>query len=132
MADWFDGGSGFDTLNAELPAGSTIDLRGAGFVNLERIRTGGGADSVTLCLNDVLSDTADDQFIANLGSGSDTLRIDLSGGWAATAPHPTLGSTGVSAGVSVAGMSAYTFTDGHHAVTVFTNAEVVHAQIMPS
>jgi hypothetical protein len=131
-ADWFNGGGGFDTLNADLPAGSTIDLRGARFTDLERIRTGGGADTVTLSLNDVLSDTADDQFVANLGAGSDTLRIDTSGGWAATAPNATLGPSGVAAGVSVAGMTAHTFTDGQHTVTVFTNAEHVQAQILSS
>jgi Ca2+-binding RTX toxin-like protein len=72
-----------------------------------------------------LSDTADDQFVADLGSGTDTLKIDVTGGWTATTPNSTLGPTGVAAGISVAGMTAYTFTDGTNSVTVFTNAETV-------
>ena len=73
-ADQSDGGSGFDTLDAILSSADTIDLRGASFANLERIQTGSGADTVTLGLNDVLFDTADNQFVADLGSSSpDTL-----------------------------------------------------------
>ena len=126
-ADFLDGGLGFDTLDAILSSGDTIDLRGANFANLERIRTGGGKDIVTLSLNDVLSDTADNQFVADLGSGSsDTLNIDRAGNWSATNPDPTLGPTGVAAGISVSGMTAYTFTNGVDIVTVFTNAEVVN------
>jgi hypothetical protein len=129
--DIFDGGSGFDTLDAILGTADTIDLRGANFANLERIRTGSGKDTVTLSLNDVLSDTADNQFVADLASSSpDTLRIDTAGGWTATTPNPNLGPTGVAAGVSVAGMTAHTFTNGAATVTVFTNAEVVDAQLL--
>ena len=130
-ADQFDGGSGFDTLDAILGSADTIDLRGAGFTNLERIQTGSGADTVTLSLNDVLSDTADNQFVADLGSSSpDTLKIDLAGGWTATTSNPTLGPTGVAAGISVSGMTARTFTNGTDTVTVFSNAEVVQAEIL--
>jgi Ca2+-binding RTX toxin-like protein len=130
-ADLFDGGSGFDTLNANLSTADTIDLRGPAFANLERIQTGGGKDTVTLSLSDVLSDTADHQFVADLGSSSpDTLNIDTAGGWTATAPNSTLGPTGVAAGISVAGMTAYTFSNGADTVTVFSNAEVVHAQLL--
>jgi Ca2+-binding RTX toxin-like protein len=132
-ADQFDGGSGFDTLDAILSSADIIDLRGAGFANLERIQTGSGKDIVTLSLNDVLADTADNQFVADLGSSSpDTLNIDLNGGWSATTSNPTLGSTGVAAGISVSGMTAYTFTNGTDTVTVFSNAEVVQAQILSS
>jgi Ca2+-binding RTX toxin-like protein len=130
-ADLFDGGSGFDTLNANLSSSDTIDLRGPAFANLERIQTGGGKDTVTLSLSDVLSDTADHQFVADLGSSSpDTLNLDTAGNWTATAPDSTLGPTGVAAGISVAGMTAHTFTNGTDTVTVFTNAEVVHAQLL--
>jgi hypothetical protein len=130
-ADLLDGGIGFDTLDANLSSADTIDLRGANFANLERVRTGSGKDTVTLSLNDVLSDTADNQFVADLGSSSpDTLNIDLVGGWSATAPNSTLGPTAVAAGISVSGMTAYTFTNGLDTVTVFSNAEVVHAQIL--
>jgi Ca2+-binding RTX toxin-like protein len=123
--DSFDGGVGFDTLDANLSSSDTIDLRGTGFANLERILTGGGKDVVTLSLNDVLSDTADHQFVADLGSGTDTLHIDVTGGWTATAPDGTLGPTGVAAGISIAGLTAHTFTDGSQTVTVFANAEVI-------
>lgn len=132
-ADLLDGGIGFDTLDAILSSADTIDLRGANFANLERIRTGSGKDIVTLSLNDVLSDTADNQFVADLGSSSpDTLNIDLTGGWNATTPNSTLGPTGVAAGISVSGMTAYTFTNGTDTVTVFSNAEVVNTQILSS
>jgi Ca2+-binding RTX toxin-like protein len=132
-ADSFDGGLGFDTLDANLSSADTIDLRGAGFANLERILTGSGTDTVTLSLNDVLADTVDNQFVADLGSSSpDTLNIDLDGGWSATTSNPTLGPTGVAAGISVSGMAAYTFTNGTDTVTVFSNAEVVQAQILSS
>jgi len=40
------------------------------------------------------------------GSGSDTLKIDAIGGWTATTPNPTLGPTGVAAGISVSGMKS--------------------------
>jgi len=81
----------------------------------------------------VLSDSADNQFVANLGSGGpDTLNIDLADGWSATARNSTLRPTGVAAGISVAGMTAYTFTNGSDTVTVLSNAEVVHAQILSS
>lgn len=130
-ADLIDGGSGFDTLDAALSTGDTIDLRGSNFANLERIQTGSGKDTVTLSLNDVLADTADNQFVADLGSSSpDTLKIDTAGGWVATTPDPDLGPTGVAAGISVAGMTAYTFTNGTDTVTVFSNAEVVQAQLL--
>jgi Ca2+-binding RTX toxin-like protein len=130
-ADFLDGGIGFDTLDAILSSADTIDLRGVNFANLERIQTGSGKDVVTLSLNDVLSDTEDNQFVADLGGSSpDTLKIDLVGGWSATAPDPTLGPTGVAAGISISGMTAYTFTDGVDTVTVFSNAEVVQAQIL--
>jgi hypothetical protein len=33
-------------------------------------------------------------------------------------------------GASIAGMAAYTFTNGTDAVTVFSDAETVHAQVM--
>jgi hypothetical protein len=132
-ADFLDGGIGFDTLDAILSSADTIDLRGANFANLERIRTGSGKDIVTLSLNDVLSDTADNQFVADLGSSSpDTLNIDLAGGWSTTAPNSTLGPTGVAAGISVSGMTARTFTNGVDSITVFSNAEVVNAQILSS
>jgi Ca2+-binding RTX toxin-like protein len=124
-ADSFDGGVGFDTLDANLSSSDTIDLRGTGFANLERILTGGGKDVVTLSLNDVLSDTADHQFVADLGSGTDTLHIDVTGGWTATAPDGTLGPTGVAAGISISGLTAHTFTDGSQTVTVFASAEVI-------
>jgi hypothetical protein len=39
-----------------------------------------------------------------------------------------LGPTGVAAGISVAGLTAHSFTNGADTVTVFTNAEVVNAQ----
>jgi Calcineurin-like phosphoesterase/RTX calcium-binding nonapeptide repeat (4 copies) len=132
-ADKFDGGDGFDTLDAILSSADTIDLRGANFANLERVRTGSGKDNVTLSLNDVLSDTADNQFVADLASSSpDTLKIDITGGWSATTPNTTLGPTAVAAGISVSGMTAYTFTNGQDTVTVFTNAEVVNAQTLTS
>jgi hypothetical protein len=132
-ADKFDGGTGFDTLDAILSSADTIDLRGIDFINLERIRTGSGKDTVTLSLNDVLSDTADNQFVADLASSSpDKLNIDIVGGWTATTPNATLGPTGVAAGISISGMTAYTFTNGSDAVTIFTNAEVVNAQILTS
>ena len=131
IADLIDGGDGFDTLDANLSSADTIDLRGANFTHLERIQTGSGKDIVTLSLNDVLSDTADNQFVADLGSSSpDTLNIDTVGGWNATAPNTTLGPTGVAAGISVSGMTAYTFTNGLDTVTIFSNAEVVHAQLL--
>lgn len=130
-ADIFDGGIGFDTINANRSSADTIDLRGAGFVNIERIQTGSGADTVTLSLNDVLSDTVDNQFVADLGSSSpDTLKIDTAGGWTATTPDATLGPTGTAAGISVSGMTAYTFTNGTDAATVFSNAEVVNAELL--
>jgi len=129
-ADSIDGGIGFDTLDANLSSADTIDLRGASFANLERIRTGSGTDTITLSLADVLSDTADDQFVADLGNSKDTLNIDVAGGWSATTSDPTLGATGVAAGISVSGMTAYTFTNGVDTVTVFSNAEVVKAQIL--
>ena len=101
------------------------------WVVTERIRTGSGKDTVTLSLNDVLSDTADHQFVADLGSSNpDTLNIDTAGGWTATAPNATLGPTAVAAGISVSGMTALTFVHGTDTVTVFTNAEVVHAQVL--
>jgi Ca2+-binding RTX toxin-like protein len=132
-ADFFDGGDGFDTLNAALSSADTVDLRGADFANLERVQTGSGKDIVTLSLNDVLSDTEDDQFVADLGSSSpDTLNIDLSGGWSATTPDSTLGPTAAAAGISVSGMTAHTFTNGADTVTVFTNAEIVNAQTLSS
>jgi Ca2+-binding RTX toxin-like protein len=124
-ADTFDGGTGFDTLDANRSNADTIDLRQPAFSHLERILTGGGNDTVTLSLSDVLSDTADHQFVADLGTGADKLHIDVSGGWTATTPDNTLGPTGVAAGISVAGMTAHTFTDGSHTGTIFTNAEVV-------
>lgn len=131
-ADKLDGGLGFDTINANLSTADKIDLRGVGFTNVERIQTGGGKDTVTLSLNDVLLDASDNQFVADLGGSSpDTLNIDLSGGWIATASNPALGQTGTAAGVSVVGMTAYTFTNGADTVTVFSNAEVTSAQIMP-
>jgi Ca2+-binding RTX toxin-like protein len=130
-ADTFDGGTGFDTIDANLSSSDTIDLRGAGSVDVERIRTGSGRDTVTLSLNDVLSDTADNQFVADLGSSSpDTLKIDTAGGWTATTADTTLGPTGAAAGISVSGMTAHTFTNGADAVTVFTNAEAVNAQLL--
>ena len=125
-ADTFDGGSGFDTLDANLTTADTIDLRTAKFANLERILAGGGNDTVTLSLNDVLSDTADNQFVVDLGTGSaDRLNIDRTGGWTVTAPNATLGPTGVAAGISVAGLTARTFTNGDDTVTIFSNAEIV-------
>jgi Ca2+-binding RTX toxin-like protein len=128
-ADTFDGGLGFDTINANLSSADKIDLRGPGFVNVERIQTGSGRDTVTISLSDVLADTADNQFIADLGSSSpDTLNIDLEGGWSAAARNATLGPTAMAAGISVSGMTAYTFTNGADTVTVFSNAEAVNAQ----
>jgi len=124
-ADTFDGGTGFDTLDANLSSAETIDLRNANYANLERILTGAGDDTVSLSLNEVLSGTADHQFVADLGDDSDTLILDLNGGWVVTAPDPSLGPTGVAAGISVAGLTAYTFTNGADSVTVFTNAETV-------
>jgi len=130
-ADALDGGSGFDTVDANVSSADTIDLRGPGIVNVERIQTGSGKDTVTLSLNDVLSDTADNQFVADLGSSSpDTLKIDTAGGWIATTPDTTLGPTGTAAGISVSGMTAHTFTNSADTVTVFTNAEVVNAQLL--
>ena len=132
-ADLLDGGDGFDTLDAILSSADTIDLRGANFANLERIQTGSGKDIVTLSLNDVLSDTIDNQFVADLGSSSpDTLNIDLTGGWHATTSNSTLGPTGVAAGISVSGMTAHTFTNDVDTVTVFSNAEVVNSQTLIS
>lgn len=130
-ADTFDGGAGFDTIDAVLISADTIDMRGPAFANIERIQTGSGKDVLTLSLNDVLSDTADHQFIADMGSSSpDTLNIDTVGGWTATTANATLGPTAVGAGISVAGMTAYTFTNGADTVTVFSNAEVVHSQVL--
>jgi Ca2+-binding RTX toxin-like protein len=130
-ADTFDGGAGFDTVDAVLISADTIDMRGPAFVNIERIQTGSGKDVLTLSLNDVLSDTADHQFIADMGSSSpDTLNIDTVGGWTATTANATLGPTAMAAGISVAGMTAYTFTNGADTVTVFSNAEVVHSQVL--
>ncbi|HVI87398.1 MAG TPA: calcium-binding protein, partial [Dongiaceae bacterium] len=126
-ADKFDGGTGFDTVDANFSRADVIDLRGVNYVNVERILTGGGNDTVTLSLNDVVSDTADHQFVTDLGSGTDTLNIDLAGGWAATTANPTLGPTGTAAGISVAGLTAYTFTNTTDTVTIFSNAETVHA-----
>jgi Ca2+-binding RTX toxin-like protein len=123
-ADFFDGGSGFDTLDANLSSSDTMDLRGANFNNLERVLTGKGNDTATLSLNDVLSETADHQFIADLGSGTDTLHVDISGAWNATTPDTTLGPTGVAAGISITGLTAHTFTNGSQTVTIFTNAEI--------
>src|SRR6185436_2705889 len=65
------------------------------------------------------------QFVADLGGDTDTLTIDLTGGWTGAAPDSTLGPTGVAAGISVAGLTAYTFTNGVDAVTIFSNAETV-------
>ena len=128
-ADLADGGIGFDTLDAILGSADIIDLRGANFANLERIQTGSGKDVVTLSLEDVLDDTQDNQFVADLGSTSpDTLNIDATGGWSATTPNSTLGPTGVAAGISVSGMTARTYTNGVDTVTVFTNAEVINEQ----
>jgi len=124
-ADLVNGGSGFDTLNLNSSSADTVDLRTSNFANLERAITGSGNDTVTLSLNDILSDTADNQFIADLGSGTDTLSIDSTGGWVATASIATLGPTGVNAGASIAGMTAFTFTNGSATVTVFTNADEV-------
>ncbi|MDY0885412.1 calcium-binding protein, partial [Dongia soli] len=130
-ADSFDGGAGFDTIDAVLISADTIDMRGPAFANVERIQTGSGKDVLTLSLNDVLSDTADHQFIADMGSSSpDTLNIDTAGGWTATTADPTLGATAVAAGISVTGMTAYTFTNGADIVTVFSNAEVVQSQVL--
>ncbi|MDY0885635.1 calcium-binding protein, partial [Dongia soli] len=130
-SDTFDGGAGFDTVDAALISADTIDMRGPAFANVERIQTGSGKDVLTLSLNDVLSDTADHQFVADMGSSSpDTLNIDTAGGWTATTANPTLGATAVAAGISVSGMAAYTFTNGADTVTVFSNAEVVHAQTL--
>ena len=127
-ADICDGGIGFDTLDANLSSANTIDLRSANFTALERIRAGGGNDVVTLSLNDVLSDAADNQFVADLGTGSaDILNIDRSGGWTATAPNASLGPTAVAAGMSVAGMTAHTFTNGANIVTIFSNADDVNS-----
>src|SRR4029450_10168296 len=97
-ADLVNGGSGFDTLDLNSSSADTVDLRTSKFANLERAITGSGNETVTLSLNDVLSATADNQFIADLGSGTDTLNIDSTGGWVATTPIPTLGPTGVNAG----------------------------------
>ena len=36
----------------------------------------------------------------------------------------------IAAGISVAGMTAYTFAHNADAVTVFTNAEILHAQVL--
>jgi Ca2+-binding RTX toxin-like protein len=123
--DIFDGGSGFDTLDANFSTADTIDLRGPDFASIERIKTGGGKDTVTLSLDDVLSDTADHQFLADLGSGTDTLKIDTAGGkWTETTADSTLGPTAVAANISVSGLTAHTYTDGVDKVTVFHNAEV--------
>jgi Ca2+-binding RTX toxin-like protein len=123
--DIFDGGPGFDTLDANVSSADTIDLRGPNFVSLERIKTGSGKDTVTLSLDDVLSDTADHQFIADLGSGTDTLKIDTtSNKWTETTADPTLGPTAQEANISVSGLTAHTYTDGLDKVTVFHNAEV--------
>jgi Ca2+-binding RTX toxin-like protein/uncharacterized protein YjiK len=127
-ADSFDGGSGFDTVDAARSTSDTIDMRGNAFLTVERIQTGSGNDTVTLSLSDVLSDTADNQFVADLGAGTDRLNVDTTGGWSATAPNSTLGPTAVAAGISVAGLTAYSFTNGADTVTIFTNAEVVNAQ----
>ncbi|HEX9447358.1 MAG TPA: hypothetical protein VF920_05235, partial [Dongiaceae bacterium] len=129
-ADKLDGGTGFDTVDATGSSAVAIDLRGPSFVNVERILTGSGNDTVTLSLNEVLGETADHQFIAGLGGGTDTLNIDLAGGWTATTSNPTLGPQGTAAGISVAGMTAYTFTNGTDTATVFSDAETVHAQVL--
>lgn len=129
-ADKLDGGAGYDTVDANLASSDTIDLRGPNIVNVERILTGSGNDTVALKLDEVLSETSDHQFVADLGKGTDTLNIDLSGGWIATTANPTLGPEAVAAGISVAGMTAYTFAHNADAVTVFTNAEIVHAQVL--
>ncbi|HET6160341.1 MAG TPA: Ig-like domain-containing protein [Dongiaceae bacterium] len=130
--DTFDGGLDFDTINANLSTADKIDLRGLGFVNVERIQTGGGKDAVTISLAEVFADTLDHQFVADLGSSTpDTLNIDLAGGWNATTANKTLGLTGTAADISIAGMTAYTFAHSADTVTVFSNAEVVNAQVLP-
>jgi hypothetical protein len=63
--------------------------------------------------------------IAALGTGTDRLDIDLTGGWTAVAAQSALGAEGTAAGVSTAGMTAYTFSNGADTVTIFTNAEQV-------
>jgi len=128
--DKLDGGPGFDTVDANLASSDMIDLRGPNIVNVERILTGSGNDTVALKLDEVLSETSDHQFIADLGKGTDTLNIDLAGGWTAATANPALGQEAVVAGISVAGMTAYTFSHNADAVTLFTNAEIVHAQVL--
>src|SRR5262249_46505362 len=117
--------------DATAAASVTVDLRTASYVNLERILTGSGTDNVTLGLSKIASETADHQFVADLGAGTDTLNIDLAGGWSATTANPTLGPTRTAAGTPVAGLTAYTFTNGTTTVTIFTNAETVQYLSVP-
>jgi VCBS repeat-containing protein len=123
--DQLDSGAGFDTVDADRTSGDTIDLRGTAIASVEAITTGAGNDRVQISLSDVLSDTADNQFIADLGTGTDRLDIDLTGGWTSVAAQSALGAEGTAAGVSTAGMTAYTFSNGADTVTIFTNAEQV-------
>jgi VCBS repeat-containing protein len=123
--DRLDGGAGFDTVDADRTSGDTIDLRGTTIAGVEAITTGAGNDRVQISISDVLSDTADNQFIADLGTGTDRLDIDVSGGWTPVAAQNALGAEGTAAGASVAGMTAYSFSNGTDTVTIFTNAEQV-------
>jgi Putative Ig domain/RTX calcium-binding nonapeptide repeat (4 copies)/Cadherin-like domain len=123
--DRLDGGAGFDIVDADRSSGDTIDLRGTAIANVEAITTGAGNDRVQISLSDVLSDTADNQFIADLGTGTDRLDIDVSGGWTPVAAQNALGAEGTAAGLSTAGMTAYSFSNGADTVTIFTNAEQV-------
>jgi VCBS repeat-containing protein len=126
-ADRLDGGAGFDLVDADRTSGDTVNLRATTIANVEAITTGAGNDRVQISISDVLSDTADNQFIADLGTGTDRLDIDLTGGWTAVAAQNALGAEGAAAGISTAGMTAYSFSNGTDTVTVFTNAEQVVA-----
>ncbi|MGD9743946.1 MAG: calcium-binding protein, partial [Dongiaceae bacterium] len=123
--DRLDGGSGFDIVDARGSSGGTIDLRNQ--TNIEAVQTGNGNDTVRISLSDVLNETSDNQFFAVLGGGSDTLRIDTSGGWTAVTPTATPGpeSAGVDLGVDLTHLQVHSFTNGSATVSVFTDAEVV-------
>ena len=70
----------------------------------------------------MLSDTADNQIIVDLGTGTDRLDIDATG-WTAVAPQAALGAEAPAAGATIAGLTAYSFSNGTDTVTIFTNAE---------
>ena len=123
--DLLNGGSGFDMVDVNRSNSDDVDMRGSEISNVEYVVMGTGDDRVRLTLSEILSETSDDQFIAVLGNGSDRLDIDDNGGWTIAASSSTLGAQATAAGISVAGLTAYTFINGANTVTIFTDAEEV-------